>query len=513
MLTPRDQSDLLAVKSVGSKIPLLCLFAIACLSEISFCQDGTRAAVQHNERASPAASRAIYVNGSEYAYTESGLATAISSAGASEAVWVPRGSIRTNSTLSISSDVRIYWDGVTLESTKYNGDIVLVQNARNVSFAGKLIIDGRDSGTGSTSYGLDLVDVQNFTFEDLEVKNTLNGCVQILGSSHIRGSKIYATNCGRASSTSAGVFGAGNDDSSLTDVEIDEIDVDTTHESDCVYFSGTAGKPSLRINIAKVDMQGCGDTGLELNHTRQANIGQVTVGEKAALNSGVLIRETTDDNISSVTCAGGIKVCVDVATFSDSDSAVDRIVLGQIIATGVSADDEDGAAVRIWSNRYAPISNVIFDSIIASGSTRGFYCRGASAGGGQVQHVIVNNLIAYAAAREGVYINGCSDVLLQNIIAYNNGQSYPGSAGIRGSSATDVVLGTVRVFDDQARKTQGYGILTDGRSDRWTIGNADARDDLEVKSGLSLTGSNNIVFRRVGPTGAVQILGKPSSQR
>jgi hypothetical protein len=122
--------------------------------------------------------------------------------------------------------------------------------------------------------------------------------------------------------------------------------------------------------------------------------------------------------------------------------------------------------------------------------------------------VIVNNLIAYASAREGVYINGCSDVLLQNIIAYNNGQSYPGSAAIRGSAAIDVVLGTVRVFDDQTKKTQGYGILTDGRSDRWTIGNADARDDLEQESGLSLVGSDNIVFRRVGPTGAVQTVGR-----
>lgn len=487
---------------------LLCLCDFGFLSGVGLCQNGTRMVSQRNERASPGASRAIYVNGTEYAYNESGLSSAIYTAGASATVWVPRGSIRMNSTLSIPSDARIYWDGVTLESSKYNGDVVLVENARNVSFAGKLIIDGQDSGTGSTSYGLNLVDVKNFTFDDLEVRNTLNGCVQILGSSHIRGDKIYAMDCGRGSSTSAGVFGAGDDGSPLTDVEIDEIDVDTTHESDCVYFSGTAGKPSLRINIAKVDMQGCGDTGLELNHARQANIGQVTVGEKAALNSGVLIRQTTDDNISSVACAGGIKVCVDVATFSDSDGSIDRITLGQIIATGISADDKDGSAVRIWSNRSAPISNIIFDSIIASGSTRVFYCLGAGAGGGQAQHVIVNNLIAYASAREGVYINGCSDVLLQNIIAYNNGQSYPGSAAIRGSAAIDVVLGTVRVFDDQTKKTQGYGILTDGRSDRWTIGNADARDDLEQESGLSLVGSDNIVFRRVGPTGAVQTVGR-----
>lgn len=491
-----------------TKFFLLFLYGIWCLSEAAFAQDGLARVAPRTERAFPPLSHAIFAGDMDYAYTESGLLAALSSAGGGATVWVPRGSIQIGSTLSIPSNSRIYWDGVTLESGKYNGDIVSIDDAQNVSFAGKLIIDGRDSDTGSTSYGLSLSGVRNFTFEDIEVRNTLNGCVQILGSSHIRGNKIYGTNCGRGNSTSAGVFGANDDLWPLTDVQIDAIDVNTTHESDCVYFSGTVTKPSLRVNVAQIDMQGCGDTGLELNFTRQANIGQVTVGEKGAFNSGVLIRQTSDDNISSISCAGGIKVCVDVATFSDSDSAVDRITLGQIIATDATVDEKDGAAVRIWANKSAPISNIIFDSIIASGSTRSFYCSGAGAGGGNAQHIIVNNIIAYGARREGVYINGCSDVLLQDIIAYNNGQTYPGSAGVRGSSATDVVLGNVRVFDDQIKKTQGYGILTDGRSDRWTIGNVDARDDLEIKSGLSLAGSNNIVFGRIGPTNAIEVMGK-----
>lgn len=443
----------------------------------------------------PSRSAKITVSGTEFPYDESGLSSAIAIAGTGSMV-VPKGTIVLSSTLKIPSASRIYWDGVTLASNGYPGDLVLLEGTQNVSFEGQLIIDGAGSSEASISYGVDLVDVSNFSFGAIRVTNTRNGCIQMLGSSHIHGDSFVGTNCGRGNSTSAGFFAANSDALPLTDLSVDQIEIDGAHNSDCVYFSGTAQQPSLRINVSKIDLQKCGDTGLELNYAQQANIGQVTVAREGALNSGVLVRQTTDDNISSVACAGEIKLCVDVATLSDSDGPIERVTIGQVVAKDVSRDLENGAAVRVFSSPRAPVSNVIFDSIIAANSSRGFYCSGTGGGHSTSREIIVGNIIVYGSHRDGIYFLGCSGVLLENVIAYDNGQEKRGFAAIRGSSSTDIVVGNARLFDDQTRKTQTYGLFTDGSSDRWTIGNIDARDDLEINSGLALAGANNTF---VGP--------------
>lgn len=456
----------------------------------------------------------ICVDGHAFPYTQSGLSSAISTAQGASTVYVPRGRIKLTSPLSVSSNARIYWDGVTLASLNYSGDLVDLANVADVSFGGKLILDGAGSGSEATSQGLNLTRVVNFIFDEIEVKSVINSCVQILGSSFVSGNKIHCAHGDRGSgSSSAAIFIANDGPVATTDVTVNEISVNGQPNSDCLYLSDNyrdssgKAKRNERIDIRKIDLLSCGDSGFELDHT-SGNFGEVAVARDAVENSAVLIRSTTDDNINSVICAGGFKLCVDVATFATQDSEIDGVTIGQIIARDVNTDEVNGAAVRVSSNGPAAISDVLFGSIVASDSTRGFYCAGSGAGGGPAQHILVNNLIVYHEHREGVWLWGCNDVMLDNVLSYDNGQKYHGSPGIRGSSATDIVLGNVRVFDDQSSKTQDYGILTDGTSDRWTIGNADIRDDLETKSGMSLTGSNNIVVRRTGPSGAVELLGK-----
>jgi hypothetical protein len=447
----------------------------------------------------------IYVQGRAYPYTESGLRSALSTAGANASVWVPRGRIQLSSPLRIPSSGRIYWDGVTLFSGGFDGDLVQLTDVSNVSFDGKLIIDGAGAGAASTSEGLVIAGVRNFTFSDIEIRNTLNNCLEIIGSSHIRGSRVYGIKCGSPKPPGGGgdtLFISNyhssrepSKDVASSDIQISQIDADTTGQQNCVFISGDDAAPTLRVNIDSINVIGCADEGVELDYCEYCNLGKITV--QGVPHEGVLLRQTLDDQINSVVCSGsGLAICVDVARYRQVGAPPDgfsgNITIVQVIADGVNGDPVNGAAVRISnsdaSNR---ISNVVIGQIVAVSSTRGFYCVGGKAN--IVQHVSLSNISITKSGKDGILINGCSDVQLGTGNSYDNGQSGRGFAALHGTDAADVVIGGMRLFDDQKSKTQSYGILTEGTSDRWTIGDADVRDDLEIVSGLSLAGSHNVV--------------------
>src|SRR6185437_3130532 len=442
------------------------------------------------------ANNRIYVQGKAYPYTESGLRSALSDAGATASVWVLRGQIQLTSSLRIPSNSRVYWDGVTLSSSGFDGDLVQVTDASNVSFDGKLMIDGKGAGTATTSAGLNITGAKNLTFSDIEIQNTLNNCMEILGSSHIRGSRVYGVNCGYPKQPGGGgdTLYIGNSHSSRapgndvasSDIQISQLDAYTTGQQNCVFISGDSAALTLRVNIDSIDAIGCADEGVEMDYCRYCNLGKVVI--QGVPHEGVLLRQTFDDQINSVSCSGeGLAICVDVARYKQVGAPPDgfsgNITIDQVIADGVNGDPVNGAAVRVSnsdaSNR---VSNVVFGQIIAVSSTRGFYCVGSRANA--VQHLTLSNIEISKSSKDGILIVGCTDINIGTGSSYDNGQSGKNFAAVHGIDATDVALDNFRVFDDQQSKTQSYGVRIDGTSKHWTIGNVDARDDLEIVSGF-----------------------------
>jgi hypothetical protein len=441
----------------------------------------------------------IYVQGKAYPYTESGLSSALSDAGATASVWVSRGQIQLSSPLRIPSNSRVYWDGVTLFSGGFDGDLVQVTDVSNVSFDGKLIIDGAEAGTAATSEGLNIAGVKNLTFSDIEIRNTVNNCMEIVGSSHIRGSRVYGVNCGYRKPPGGGgdALYIGNSHSSQaplndvasSDIQISQLDADTTGQQNCVFISGDSIAPTVRVNIDSINVVGCADEGVELDYCRYCNLGKITI--QGVPHEGVLLRQTFDDQINSVSCSGGgLAICVDVARYRQVGAPPDgfsgNITIDQVIADGVDGDPMNGAAVRVSnSDARNRISNIVFGQIIAVSSTRGFYCVGGRAN--VVQHLALSNIEISKSSKDGILIVGCSDIKIGTGSSYDNGQSGESFAAVHGIDATDVAIDNFSVFDDQQPKTQSYGIRVDGMSKHWMIGNIDARDELEIVSGLSLS--------------------------
>lgn len=376
-------------------------------------------------------------------------------------------------------------------------------DASNLSFDGKLIIDGKDAGTATTSEGLNIRGVENLTFSDIEIRNTVNNCMEIAGSSHIRGSRLYGANCGHPKPPGGGgdALYIGNSHSSpgprndvaSSDIQISQLDADATGQQNCLFVSGDAAAPVLRVNIDSIDAIGCADEGVELDYCRYCNLGKITI--QGVPHEGVLLRQTSDDEIDSVTCSGGgLAICVDVARYTQIGAPPDgfsgNITINQVIADGVDGDPINGAAVRVSnsdaSNR---ISNVVFGQIIAVSSTRGFYCVGGRAN--VVQHLVLSNTEISKSSKDGILIAGCSDVEISTGSSYDNGQSGNSFAAVHGINANDIAIDNFRVFDDQQSKTQSYGVRIDGISKHWTIGNIDARDDLEIVAGF-FSGSHHV---------------------
>ena len=384
-----------------------------------------------------------------------------------------------------------------MSSSGFDGDLVQVADASNVSFDGKLIIDGKGAGTATTSEGLNITGVRNLTFSDIEIRNTLNNCMEIVGSSHIRGSRFYGVNCGHPNPPGGGgdalfignshLSQAPGNDVASSDIQISQVDADTTGQQNCVFVSGSSAAPARRVIIDSIDAMGCADEGVELDYCRYCNLGRIAVQGRA--HEGVLLRQTFDDQINSVSCSGGgLAICVDVARYKQAGAPADgfsgNITIDQVIADGVDGDPINGAAVRVSnsdaSNR---ISNVVFGQIVAVSSTRGFYCVGGRVN--PVEHIVLSNVEISKSSKDGILIVGCSDMEIGTGSSFDNGQSGKNFSAVHGIDATDVAIDNFRVFDDQRSKTQSYGVRVDGISKHWTIGNIDARDDPKSCQGFS----------------------------
>jgi len=455
---------------------------------------------------------AIYVDGATYLKTGAGLQAAITAAAnASEPVHCTPGTYPVAATITIPSNSTIYWDGCILTSDSLVGDFIRLNSSSNVIFHGTLKIDGTGQ-TGSTAYGLHEVTSTNFSYDDLEISNTYDGGVWLDGGSLIRGGRAHLTNDkSDPSGTSTVYFGANHSTTPLTDVQLDQIDVNGSN-SDCVYFSGTQATPSTRININKINMLACGDSGLELNYSPQTNVSEVNVGANAVINAGMLIRRTTDTNVGQVTCAASTspisKECVDIGTFLVGDGPVDRVTVGQVTASGISGDSINGSAVRISaSGPSTSVSNVVVGNIVADSSTRGFYCAGGG-GGGTVDHITLGNFIVHNSVASGISINTCDDVNIGNGSSFDNNQGNVGGGdhGLQIEDSASGYVGSIRVYDDQGgSKTQTNGINIDGSSSGWTI-YADAQNALESSGvGVVDNGTGDIIVSRTDTSNGLAI--------
>lgn len=400
-------------------------------------------------------------------------------------VMVPPGTYTVTPPLTIDGNCNVWWfDAKVVPSSGASGDIIQINNQSNVAFFGKLMIDGTGGGTASTSEGLHLITVTNFSFEDIETNNTKDACILSEGSQHVRGNRIRGTNSNQGVGSTSSCITLQNSSNGAgatanTDWTVDEIDTSHSGSSDNVFVLGNSTTNAQRINLGNLTLTDCQDSCLETNFIDGFAAKNITLGPNA-VNSGVLFRRGSKNiNVDSISVPGTTKIGVDVANFLTSDGATDKVNIGKITCSGISGDLSNGACFRISNCASCqPITNVTVNQIVADTSTRGIYITGSSPSG-LVSHVVIGSIDLHNNKGDGVKVVAANDVNINGGTIFDNGTGGVGSDfgfAFDLVSAANSSFSNIRIFDDQGgSKTQVGGFRYDAAS----TGNNDWSNDCQ----------------------------------
>lgn len=111
--------------------------------------------------------------------------------------------------------------------------------------------------------------------------------------------------------------------------------------------------------------------------------------------------------------------------------------------------------------------------------------------------VQVSNNITNFNKENGVVINTCDIVNVDNFISLNNGQTVNNRSGILVTVSTNVDVKNGKAYDTQGTKTQSYGITYYNSSNGECIGNV-IKDN--KTSNISVTGTTGVIFDNKGDT-------------
>jgi hypothetical protein len=399
---------------------------------------------------------------------------------------VPKGTYTVSSTITVPcSNITVNWDDVTLQAgAALNNDVLRVAGQSNVTFRGRLKIDGNKANQNAFpnlgANGLMVENVTNFNFDVLEATNALTDGIKFLNSTKIRGSNIYVNNAGANGFKVEAISGT------TADVAVTNVHCDTTAAGDCIFVVGDDVKLT-RVVLGTVTVVNPGDVGVEFNNCDACAATSVSVSNSSAGNVGLLVRQSTNCSFGSVVVEGGAEG-VHIGSFIGSDLPTTGISVSSVVVKNATGDPVNGAGVKINQSTGASVRDISVGTVVSTNNSVGLWVISAT-------KVSIGNLAAGFNNKIGLLLQNAAHVTAGVVTAYNNGQdpSFPGTkAGVYGADSTDVVLTAVNVFDDQAAKTQNYGITTTGTSNRWTIAGCNCQNAQEAIAGISLVGANNL---------------------
>jgi hypothetical protein len=201
----------------------------------------------------------------------------------------------------------------------------------------------------------------------------------------------------------------------------------------------------------------------------------------------LLVRQSTNCSFGSVVVEGGAEG-VHIGSFSSSDLPTIGISVASIVVKNAIGDPINGAGIKINQSSNVLVRDISIGTVVSTNNSVGLWVVGAN-------KVSIAKLTAGFNNKIGLLLQATAHVTAGVVTAYNNGQD-PGflgtKAGVYGADSTDVVLTAVNVFDDQAAKTQNYGITSSGTSNRWTIAGCNCQNAQAAITGLALIGANNL---------------------
>ncbi|HKD79538.1 MAG TPA: hypothetical protein VKH81_07575 [Candidatus Angelobacter sp.] len=406
---------------------------------------------------------------------------------------VPKGTYTITATITVPcSNIMIYWDDVTLVAgTNLNDNVVEVATQSNITFRGRLKIDGnKGNQTSEPALGANglLVDgATNFNFDTIEVTDTWTDGLKFVDSTKVRGTNLYVSSIGSASRGGANGFKVESIAATTSDVAVTNIHCDTTVGQDCVFVVGDDSTHRVsRVVLGTVTVINPGDEGVEINNCDGCSASTISVSQSSSGGIGLLVRQSTNCSFGSVVVEGGAEG-VHIGSFAGTDLPTTGISIASVVVKNVTGDPTNGAGVKINQSTGTTVRDISVGTVVSTNNSVGLWVVAAS-------KVSISNLTAAYNNKIGLVFQSTAHVTAGVVTSYNNGQdpSFPGTkAGVYGADSTDIVLTAVNVFDDQATKTQNYGVITSGTSNRWTIAGCDCQSSQEAVAGLSLVGANN----------------------
>jgi len=427
-----------------------------------------------------------------------------------------------SSTVTIPSNCTIRGNGAKIIATStLIGDLISATSVSDVHIIGPLILNSTNANvsTGRQSQTIEFFDVKHSSVNDVSFSGSRQGELVLWGVSNFEGRNLAFENASaipHASSPAMVIFNwvPGTPTQASTDVNVDGVRCigSPTTTPGCIYSdgnynrSGTPGQSNERINLSNVTIEASTDDGVEYDHS-SGSISGIRCGPGTIKNQCVLLRQTSNVRVDGVTCLAGTAFCVEIARFGDDD-ATDSIDVSHVTGTGISGA-RDSAVVHVRnSTTSADLTNVTVDGVVADGlSNVGVYCEGPGSTGKFLQHISFNNITVHHSKKDGMLIESCQDVAIGELDAFNNNQgtscaTYP-YAALRITGSNDVVVRGVRGYDDQARKTQCYGLTINGASKRVNVSDAEFRDDLNGSGGVHNESRDAyVIYRKTANTTA-----------
>jgi hypothetical protein len=425
-----------------------------------------------------------------------------------------------SSTVTIPSNCTVRGNGARIIATStLIGDLISVTSVSDVHIIGSLTLNSANANvsTGKQSHTIEFFDVKNSSVNDISFTGSTHGELNLWGVSKFDGRNLTFENASavpRATSPAMVIFNwvRGTPTQASTDVNIDSarcIGSPTTTPG-CIYAdgnynrTGTPGQSNQRINVSNVTIRASTDDGVEYDHT-SGSISGIRCGPGTIKNQCVLLRQTSQVKVDGVTCLAGTAFCVEVARFGNDD-ATDSINVSHVTGTGISGSKESAVVHVRNSSTSADVTNVTVDGVVADGSSNvGVFCEGPGSTGKFLQHVSFKNITVHHSKNDGLLVAWCQDVAVINVETFNNGQgascaTYP-YAALRITQSNNVLVSGIRAYDDQARKTQCYGLTVNGGSTRVSVNGAELRDDLNASGGVHNESADTyIVYKKTATT-------------
>lgn len=430
-----------------------------------------------------------------------------------------------SSTVTIPPNCTINGNGAKVTATSsLVGNLISSIGGPEVHVNGPLTVNSASANlsTGKQSHTIEFDGVWHSSISDVSFTGSTHGELTLMGVSDFAARNLTFANASSAHgamSPAMVIFNwvGGKPTQASTGVRVDTVRCvgSPTTTPGCILadgnynHSGTPGQSNDRISVTNVTVESTTDDGVEYDHTA-GTITEIRCGPGPMVNQCVFLRQTSRVRVDNVTCLGGMPLCVDIARVGDDD-AEDNISVSHVTGTGMSASRE-GAVVRVRNtSTSAPLTNVTVDGVVAENSSNvGVLCLGPNSTGPFLQHIVFKNITSHDNKNDGMTIAFCQDVTITNAQIFNNNQAGAPCASVeraalRIANSNAVVVNGIRGYDDQAGKTQCYGLTVDGGSKGVSISGAEFRDDLSAVSGVRNESRDAYIVYRKNATATVTI--------